>query len=117
MRRPTGCLLLLGLAVWIAALASPQELLAADEQIIQQVSANGTRNLRPFTVKNGWEIRWDNKGRVLTISVRHRDGKLAAIGGAATAPGRGSSYQPRGGTYYLAVDGMGDWTVTVIQLP
>ena len=30
---------------------------AADEQIIQQVSANGTRNLRPFTVKDGWEIR------------------------------------------------------------
>lgn len=54
---------------------------------------------------------------MLTITVRHRDGKLAATGGVATAPGSGSSYQPRGGTYYLGVNGMGDWTVTVIQLP
>jgi hypothetical protein len=34
---------------------------AGDAQVVQQVSANGQRNLRPFTVKDKWEIQWDAK--------------------------------------------------------
>jgi hypothetical protein len=29
---------------------------AGDAQVVQQVSANGQRNLRPFTVKDKWEF-------------------------------------------------------------
>lgn len=89
----------------------------ADEVIVQQLTANGSRNTRPFTVKDRWEIRWENKGSVLTVAVRTAEGKLVAGGGMATAPGSGQSFQPKGGSYYLDVTGTGDWTITVVQLP
>lgn len=90
---------------------------SADEVIVQQLSANGSRNMRPFTVKDRWEIRWENKGAVLAVAVRTAEGKLVSGGASATAPGTGESFQPKGGTYYLDVTGMGEWTITVVQLP
>ena len=97
---------------------------AADEQVIQKESANGTRNLRPFTVKDHWEVRWENKGSMLTITAYREDApaddplaKMPVVVGMATQAGSGASYQPKGGRYYLAVGGTGAWTVTVVQLP
>lgn len=113
MRRLVGGILILVISVWGMVPITP----ATDELVVQEVSANGSRNLRPFTVKDRWEIRWRASGSVLTITVRHPDGKLAAVGGSADKPGTGSSYQPKGGTYFLDVMGIGDWTVTVVQLP
>lgn len=104
--------LLAGCLLAVATLAS-----AADEQVVFQQSANGVRNTRPFTVHDRWELRWDNKGPLLSITIRQADGKLAGGGAMATQPGTGASFEPQGGTYYLAVNGQGDWTVTVVQLP
>ena len=86
-------------------------------QVIQQVSANGQRNLRPFTVKDKWEIQWDSKSTMLSITIFEADGKLSDTGPMQQGPGSGSSYQPKGGNYYLQVSGTGEWTVTVVQLP
>lgn len=91
--------------------------LAGAEQIVQEISANGKRALRPFTVKDQWEIRWENRGAWLSISVLTLEGRSGGPGAFAETPGRGSSFQPRGGTFYLDVAGKGEWTVTVIQLP
>lgn len=96
---------------------SLSEVVAEDGQVIQQVSANGQRNLRPFTVKDKWEIQWNSKGELLSISIYKPDGELFSAGAMQQNPGSGSSYQPKGGEYYLHVSGMGDWTVTVVQLP
>lgn len=109
-----------GLGYMLAAsimVALPIVAVAGDELTIFSLSANGSRNTRPFTVKDRWEIRWENKGPVLTIAVRTAEGKLVAGGGTATAPGTGESYQPKGGTYFLDVTGMGEWSVSVVQLP
>lgn len=100
-----GWLILTGLAV------------AAEEQIVFSQSANGSRNTRPFTVQDGWLVKWDNKGAMLHVSIHTSDGKIAAGGGLATAPGIGESFQPKGGTYYLDISGAGGWTITVVQLP
>lgn len=81
------------------------------------LAANGSRNTRPFTVKDRWEIRWENKGPVLTISVKTGEGKLVPGGGSSTAPGTGQSFQPKGGQYFLEINGMGEWSIQVIQLP
>lgn len=107
----TRLVFLLMIAFWAAPSWS------ADETIVQQLSANGSRNTRPFTVKDRWEIRWENKGSILTVAVRTAEGKLVAGGGSATAPGAGESFQPKGGTYYLDVTGTGDWSISVVQLP
>ncbi len=107
----------LGLAacIWIAV--SPVPVVAAEGQVIQQVSANGMRNLRPFTVKDRWEIQWESKGTLLTITIYKPDGTGGDIAAMQNGPGRGSSYLPKGGEYYLQVSGVGEWTVTVMQLP
>lgn len=113
----------LGLSV-LLILSVVTIILAEVEQVIQQVSANGTRNLRPVTVRDNWEIRWDAKGQVFNVTVNplDRDPKdpLASIPtsiASQTGSGIGSSYQPKGGTFYLQVTAVGDWTVTVVQLP
>jgi len=101
-----------GLVVLIIAVLS--ELAVADE-IIQQTNANGSRNLRPFTVADNWEIQWDSKAGI-HIGIHRPDGELVAEGGSSMKPGQGNSYHPRRGTYYLEVTSMDDWTVTVTQL-
>lgn len=90
---------------------------SAEETIVQQFSANGSRNTRPFTVKDRWEIRWDTKAPGIAISIRTIEGKLAQGGSSATAPGTGESFQAKGGTYYLDVSAMGEWTISIVQLP
>ena len=49
-------LLHLILIVFSLIVLSPFRISAEDGQVVQQVSANGQRNLRPFTVKDKWEI-------------------------------------------------------------
>ena len=97
--------------------ATPVALLAEPAQALLKVSANGIRNLRPFTVKDKWEIQWDSKGELLTITIRSADGKLINLAGMQQGPGSGSSYQPKGGDFYLEISGTGEWTITVVQLP
>lgn len=89
----------------------------ADEQVVFELSANGSRNTRPFIVKDRWELRWKLNGEIIGIMIKHADGKYFATGGEQNKPGEGSSFQPKGGTFYLDITGMGDWTVTVVQLP
>jgi hypothetical protein len=91
--------------------------LAADGNVVQQVSANGQRNLHPFSIKDKWEIQWDSKGSLLNITIFTADGKIFDPGPMQQGPGKGSSFQPKGGDYYLGVSGTGEWTVTVVQLP
>ena len=105
------------LVVCFLYLATPVALLAETEQVLQKVSANGQRNLRPFTAKDKWEIQWEAKGTLLTITIFSADGKLSNVAATQEGPGDGSSYQPKGGEYYLQVSGTGEWTITVVQLP
>jgi hypothetical protein len=105
------------LAIMVILMMFAAPVWAAEDTIVQQLSANGSRNTRPFTVRDRWEIRWDNKGPMLNITVRSADGKALGGGAFATAPGVGQSFEPKGGTYYLDISGSGEWTVTVVQLP
>jgi hypothetical protein len=109
--------LFLGLIACLVVAAGPGRVEAGDGQVIQKVSAIGQRNLRPFTAKDGWEIQWDSKGSLLTITVFNADGKLVDIAATQKGPGSGSSSRRKGGDYYLRVSGTGKWTVTVVQLP
>lgn len=42
--------------MWVAAACGIA--LATEEQVIQQLTANGSRTAQPFAVKDGWEMRW-----------------------------------------------------------
>lgn len=89
---------------------------AADEEVIFKQSADGTRNTRPFTVKDNWELRWSTKGAGLAIIIYDTEQNIRGSA-SQNSSGEGSSYQPKGGTFYLNVTGFDEWTVTVVQLP
>lgn len=105
------------LVLLFTILTFTESLSAAAEEILQQASANGTRNLRPFTVKDGWELRWDTKSPMFTVMLHSTTGELVDTLATQMQPGPGVTYYPKGGTYYLQIIASGDWTVTVIQLP
>ncbi|MBA2487359.1 MAG: hypothetical protein H0V35_14955 [Nitrospira sp.] len=42
---------------------------AAEESTVFTLAANGSRNTRPFTVKDHWEIRWTVPERMLSVTV------------------------------------------------
>ena len=92
---------------------------AADEQVVFTQSANGTRNTRPFTVEDRWELRWDIKSSNLTVYLFTANGDPKGVFPIVTQskPGASSSYYPKAGSYYLKVITEGDWTITVVQLP
>jgi len=120
MQRSIGMIKLFFWAIWVLLGVIPVNAppsAAADEGVIQKFSANGQRNLRPFIVKDKWEIQWDSKGSFLSITIYTADGRMLDVAATHKGSGSGSSYQPKGGEYYLQVSGTGDWTVTVVQLP
>ena len=89
----------------------------AEEQVVQETSGNGTRNLRPFKVRDHWEIRWHAKDGDIAIFITNPNSGVPQQAAGQDKPGSGSSYQPKGGTYFLRVVATGDWTVTIVQLP
>jgi hypothetical protein len=96
---------------------------AAVEQIIQQVSGTGHEDLTPFSVKDGWELRWQVEGKdsilqVVIDQVNHPSPNIIIDTVTAEGPAKGKKSFTKGGTYALRVIGLaGRWTVTVIQLP
>jgi hypothetical protein len=107
----------------VGGLISAPPLAAADEPVVLTLAANGSRNTRPFTVKQHWEIRWDST-RGITVSAVRADADptdplatLPVASGAQFTPGKGSTYVESGGAYYLKIVAVGDWTVSVVQLP
>lgn len=92
---------------------------SADEQAVFTQSANGTRNTRPFTVKDRWELQWETKGEKLAIFLFTSDGEPRGMLPIVTQdkPGSDRSYYPKGGAYYLKIVTNSDWTITVVQLP
>jgi hypothetical protein len=94
----------------------------SEEATILTLSANGTRNTRPFTVKDHWEIRWTIPDGMLAVTVYRSNPKndlerIPVASGSQMKPGPGATYVETGGQYYLNIVSPGDWTITVVQLP
>lgn len=85
------------------------------EGAIMQLSGSGIKNTRPFDVNGPWEIWWNAKGSFFAIAIYSVDGSLVGVAANQQGPGKGSSYQPKSGRYYLGINGIGDWQVHVIE--
>lgn len=83
---------------------------------IQEFSGSGQHTTRPFTVPDGWEIQWDASGDIFQIYVYKANGDLDGIAANQQGPGKGSAYQPKGGSYYLMMNAMGTWKVKVVKV-
>ena len=89
--------------------------LAEAEQVIQQLTANGSRTTRPFTVKDGWEVRWTTTND-LSLSLLDAQGQPLETLGHSLGDAGGATYHAKGGTYSLRISSNAHWTVTVVQL-
>ena len=114
MRPGLGYILAIAIMVGVPSVSSAM----AEENVFTQ-SANGTRNTKPFTVKDRWELRWDAKGQKLAVFLFTAEGERQGVLPMVTQdkPGADSSYYPKAGSYYLKVVTDGDWTISVVQLP
>jgi len=96
---------------------------ARAEQVVQEASGKGHQHLQPFTVRDGWELRWEAIGNdtILQIVVDKlggagRDMPIDTV--TVEAPATGKKFFEKGGTYYIRVIGIGGaWKVTVVQVP
>jgi len=88
-----------------------------EEGLITEFSGNGSLKTRPFTVGGPWEIQWDLEGNgILTITLHDENGGFGDVVAMQMEEGRSSSYQPKEGTYYLDIQGMGNWEVKIVRV-
>ena len=115
MVRRLLCLPFLALLLFL----SPLIYAAEDGTVVFDLSGNGTRNTRPFTVQNKWEIRWDMKTDHFALHLYTATGEAQGMlpVGSQDGPGRGATFRPDGGNYYLKIIAKGDWHIMVVQLP
>src|SRR5690606_28375689 len=90
--------------------------MAFGQQTIAEYSGNGLSNTRPFTVQNDWEIQWSVSGDIFQVYIYDVAGDLVGVAANQSGAGEGTSFNARGGTYYLQVNAIGAWTVSVVQL-
>ena len=88
----------------------------AQDAFVQEYEGNGVLNTRPFTVVRGWEIQWDASGDIFQLYLHDGAGDLIGVAANQMGPGRGASYQPRAGTYYLQVNALGRWTIRMVSI-
>jgi hypothetical protein len=89
--------------------------LAADEQMVMEMTGNGSPTTRPFTVKDGWEVRWTATNG-LTVFLLDAQGQPLEELGHSMGDAGAATYYVKGGTYSLRIAGNAHWTVTVVQL-
>ena len=80
------------------------------------LSGSGMTITRPFTVNGPWEIQWDVSGSFFAVTIYKADGSLFDIGGSQQGAGKGSSYQPKNGNYYLKIMAIGNWELKVVEI-
>lgn len=89
---------------------------AADEQNIQELTANGSLTTQPFTVNDHWEVRWKSTND-LSLFLLDAQGKQVEELGHSNGHASGATYHAKGGTYSLKISTSAHWTITVVQLP
>ena len=89
---------------------------ASEEQVVTELTGNGSRTTRPFTVKDGWEVRWTATNELSLFLLDAQGQPLEALGHSMGDAG-GTTYHAKGGTYSLRISSNAHWTVTVVQLP
>ena len=74
---------------------------------------SGWQNTRPFKVSTPWEVVWDSQ-KPITIVIYTADDQTAGVAGNEN--GKGRSYQPKGGTFFLSIQTMDNWQVSVVPV-
>ncbi len=89
----------------------------AQTHVVQKFDGNTSMTTATFTVGDKWEVAW-NTPMPLRITLLSSDGTIVA---GTAGMFRGSFYQPKGGTFYLQVNGptdgpMAPWHLSVVEV-
>jgi len=104
------------LVVFVGVIAFVSSSAFAQDSVVKEFSGSGGKNTRPFTVKDGWEIQWDAKGDIFQLFLYTANGDMVGVPANQQGSGKGSSYQAKGGQYYLQVNAIGNWAIKVVQI-
>ena len=83
--------------------------------VVAEFSGKGMNTTRPFTVDGSWEVQWSSDD-FIQIFLEKAEGGLGDLVANEAETGSGSSYQPRGGSYYLKVNALGNWRIKVVAM-
>jgi len=90
--------------------------LSGQVSVIASFKGSDIQNTRPFTVSSPWEIVWTSTpGKFIAIHVYSIPRKWESV--ASNETGKGRSYQPQSGTFYLEIDADGDWQINIVTVP
>ena len=83
-------------------------------------SGNGLKTTRPFSMDGPWEFSWDTKGGLFQAMMFEK-GQLPGTHmpqmlANQTAAGRGASYVPAGGSFYIIMNAIGPWTAKAAKV-
>ena len=96
---------------------APAEKSGADEEsVIIRVDGSDSGATRPFAVSGPWEIQWVASGNFFAIVLMDSAGKWVDLVANQGSPGKGSSYRPTGGTYYLDIQALGAWKIRAVRV-
>jgi len=96
-------------------LAGKLGLKVADDSIIKSFSGSGSKTTRPFVIQTAWEVQWSAKDGI-QISLYDRDGNFVEAVASQMESGKGSSYNPKKGTFCLNIFSMGDWEIKIVAV-
>ena len=85
----------------------------AERDVVAESNGDGDQETKSFTVKEGWEIRWETTGASLQVAITgDRDfGTVVNQVGA----GGGATYPVGSGTFRLVIKARGPWTIKVVN--
>lgn len=86
------------------------------DNTITEFNGSGQHTTRPFTAPDKWEIQWEAEGDIFQIYIYKANGDLEGVAANQMGPGKGSAYQPKGGSYYLTMNAVGTWKVTIVKV-
>jgi hypothetical protein len=82
--------------------------------VIAVFDGNGGKTTRPFKTAGPWEIKWDAKGDLFQLYLYSKTGEILGVPANQLGSGKGDSYQAKAGEYYLQVNALGTWKITII---
>ncbi len=86
-----------------------------EDPIIKEFSGSGTKTTRPLVFQTAWEIYWESKEGII-ITLYDKDGNFIEQVASQTESGKGSSYNPKKGTFCLNIFSMGNWEIKIIAV-
>ena len=96
--------------------ASSTRIALAEDVLVAEYSGKGYQVMRPFTVQGPWEVQWTSDGGAFAVYVADESDSTGDLIANQSGGGSGSSYRPEGGSYYLKIEGSGQWQIKIVAI-